>query len=247
MAGIDANTVLMLHCNGVDASTSFPDNSDSAHAMSAQGDAQVDTARKQFGTGAALFDATGDYISGPDSFNFSTNDFAFDCWIYPTDVSTVDFAIISKGYVTGGINGNYTFRITNPGSKLQFVTFDGTGNEETVIGGTGISVNTWQHVAVERVSGTVDIYLGGVSDGTGAISKAIFGSGANLNIGRQSTGGGGAYFAGSIDEIRISDVLRYNGGFTPEITEYTDDRAGVFTARRLAYPINKVPPAALVW
>ena len=87
----DAYTVLLLHCNGVDESTTFTDSSGggvgSPHTVTAVGNAQIDTAQKKFDTGSALFDGTGDYLSLEDSddWDFGTGDFTVDCWIYSSD------------------------------------------------------------------------------------------------------------------------------------------------------------------
>ena len=54
MAGIDSNAKLVLHCNGTDGSTSFPDASEFAHTVTANGGV-VDTAERKFGGASALF------------------------------------------------------------------------------------------------------------------------------------------------------------------------------------------------
>ena len=46
-----ANTKLLLHMDGADTSTDFEDKSPSGHTITAQGDAQVDTAQSKFGGG----------------------------------------------------------------------------------------------------------------------------------------------------------------------------------------------------
>ena len=46
---VDANVKLLLHMNGNDTSTSFPDSSNSPHTVTAVGNAQVDTDESKFG------------------------------------------------------------------------------------------------------------------------------------------------------------------------------------------------------
>jgi len=48
---VDAATMLLLHCDGTDAATTFTDSSPSAKSVTANGNAQVDTAQQKFGTG----------------------------------------------------------------------------------------------------------------------------------------------------------------------------------------------------
>src|SRR3990167_10480500 len=49
----------------------------SAHVITANGDAQIDTAQSKFGGASGLFDGTGDTLTIPDSddFNFGAGDF----------------------------------------------------------------------------------------------------------------------------------------------------------------------------
>jgi hypothetical protein len=85
MAGIDEYTKLMLHANGDDQSTSFPDASASNHTVTAYGAVQVDQAEKKFGNASGLFDGTGDYLQSVDTltdFDFGSGDFTIDCWVY---------------------------------------------------------------------------------------------------------------------------------------------------------------------
>lgn len=44
----DANTQLLLHCNGPDGSTTFTDDGNTGHTVTANGDAQIDTAQYKF-------------------------------------------------------------------------------------------------------------------------------------------------------------------------------------------------------
>jgi hypothetical protein len=84
-AGSDGYTVVLLHMNGSDASTTFTDNAFGGlgHTWTANGNAQIDTAQSKFGGASGLFDGNGDYISTPDSddFFFSAGDFTFDTWV----------------------------------------------------------------------------------------------------------------------------------------------------------------------
>ncbi|MDP2939998.1 MAG: LamG-like jellyroll fold domain-containing protein [Candidatus Omnitrophota bacterium] len=51
----DFNTKLLLHNNGADGSTNFLDSSPHDHSVTANGDAQIDTAEYKFGSASALF------------------------------------------------------------------------------------------------------------------------------------------------------------------------------------------------
>ncbi|MDA3833419.1 MAG: hypothetical protein PF495_08480, partial [Spirochaetales bacterium] len=63
--GVDDYTVLMLHCEGDDGGTVFTDSSDSAHTVTAVGDANTDLSQAKFGVSSGVFDGTGDYLTIP--------------------------------------------------------------------------------------------------------------------------------------------------------------------------------------
>jgi hypothetical protein len=65
-----ADVVLLLHMDGANGGTSFPDNSNSAHTVTAVGNANTNTSVKKFGTASLQEDGNGDYLSIPDSSDF---------------------------------------------------------------------------------------------------------------------------------------------------------------------------------
>src|SRR5690606_25450842 len=60
-----ASVVLLLHMDGADGSTMFIDSSANGLTVTANGNAQIDTAQSKFGGAAALFDGNGDYLALP--------------------------------------------------------------------------------------------------------------------------------------------------------------------------------------
>ena len=88
--GIDQYTKLMLHCDGVNAGTTFTDSSSqhsgqTAHTVSAFGNAQTSTTQKKFGTAAYYATVAGaGYLTIPasDDWIFGTGDFTIDFWLY---------------------------------------------------------------------------------------------------------------------------------------------------------------------
>jgi len=67
-----------------------------------------------------------------------------------------------------------------------------------------ISENTWTHVATVYDGTNITIYINGISSGTLA-SGNVTGSYNTFYIGNT---GGGSYFTGSMDEVRIWDDAR---------------------------------------
>ncbi len=76
----DPFTRLLLHMDGTDGATTFPDSSPSARTVTVNGNAQVDTAQSVFGGASALFDGTGDFLTVPEAadFDIATGDFVID-------------------------------------------------------------------------------------------------------------------------------------------------------------------------
>ena len=83
----DSYTKLLLHMNGTDGSTTFTDDGETGHTVTANGDAEIDTAQKQFGTASGLFSGTG-YLSILDhaDFDFGADNFTIDFYIKTTTI-----------------------------------------------------------------------------------------------------------------------------------------------------------------
>ena len=130
-ASPDTATRLLLHCEGADASTTFTDSGITTHTVTAQGDAQIDTAQKKFGSASGLFDGDGDYLTVPDhpDFKFYGNPFTIDLQVrfaaLPGDGDIMCFA--SQYH---DINKLWQFSIFNSGGTyyLWFQCSDNPGS-----------------------------------------------------------------------------------------------------------------------
>lgn len=160
ITSLDAPTVLLLSMNGNDASTTFTDSSATPHSMTANGNAQIDTSTKKFGSGSGLFDGTGDSISTPDSvdFNLSASDGGIDTWVRPTvgnsGIYTIfrqdqdaDSEVFMRAYLdkyTGLLlNGNGTDESTTiADSSLNTKTLTRDGNTSLLLHGNGTDGST---------------------------------------------------------------------------------------------------------
>src|SRR5215831_6289961 len=104
------NCVLLLHCDGANGSTSFPDSSGLNHTVTPVGSAAVNTSIVKFGTGSALITGGTEWLNldGSTDFAFGTGDFTVDCWVYPTGVA--GDCVISN-YASGSVATGYAFII----------------------------------------------------------------------------------------------------------------------------------------
>ena len=236
----DANTVLLLHCNGSDASTTFTDDGDTGHTVTANGNAQIDTAQQKFGTGSGLFDGTGDYLSIPDStdWNWGNGDFTWDFWVRGS-VTGASMGLIGGQSHGGGNLASAMFGILSS-DKFSFIAHDATTAEianYTTTSTVTIADGTWHHIALVRSGTSILMFLDGVSlalDENVAIgTSSLVDSTDTFNIGCRHTQT--FCWDGWMDEIRLSKgIARFTSDFDTQnnMTLISD----VFTAE--AVPTN---------
>lgn len=216
---IDSNTVLLLHCNGTDGSTTFTD--EIGKTVTAAGDAQIDTAQKKFGTGSALFDGTGDYLSVTDSeaWDFGTGDFTIDMWVRAARWSKNSSTLVGNSWGTSAHPRYWRFSIESAGIRFRYVDTI-SGINVTVIGTATISLNTWYHVAVVRNGNDFKVFVNGTGVGEETSTLSIT-SDDKILIGHLPV----LYsdpLDGWIDELRISKgVARWVEDFTPFPAAYS--------------------------
>lgn len=217
-SGNDSYTKLLLHCNGDDASTIIKDSSRSDHTITANGNAQIDTAQKKFGVSSVLFDGTGDYVSIPDSDN----------WYMGTDLFTIEFWIRATSFPAGFFSQyiSNTEQIGASCNAANIYFYWGDAGIHSVGGVHGMSINIWYHIAIIR----------GWGDDSNVIALCINGSmidttsitnmpqlAAAFEIGRYKTGSGPTiiYHNGWMDEFRISKgIARWTANFTAPSSPY---------------------------
>jgi len=223
LPGIDSYTKLLLHCDGSDASTTFTDSSASSRTVTANGNAQIDTAQKKFGSASGLFDGSGDYltIANHADFAFGSGNFTVDFWVrfnalptsgnfatfYGRDVSSLDLQLDVKN-----TSGTYTLRFIPYISGAKLVV-DATW--------AGIAVNTWYHIAFVRSGSSWYAFVNGTQLGsTGSQAGTLDTTTDTISIGRH-TSGSPREFNGWLDEFRVSKgVARWTANFTPLAAPY---------------------------
>lgn len=214
-AGQDAYTTLLLHGDGADATTTFLDSAAIPHSVSAGGSVQVDTAQSVFGGASILFNGASDYLSlaDNDDWDFGTGDFTIDFRVRFASIGATHTLLSNYA----GSSSGWAVQLRDTGTTLNF----SWGDALLVTRSWSPSTNTWYHVAIIRAAGVIGLYVNGTLLGaTASVSTSLSGSSAALNIGRLPTLGL-QYFAGWMDEIRISKgIARWSGNFTPEAGPY---------------------------
>lgn len=135
--------------------------------------------------GSVQFDGDGDYFSIPDSDYHTVAD-AFDVEI------EIEFNWDGDGDTTQSLmngrdgGGAEEFRLVIDGTTLTFQTFVSGSTDVEIIGGTTLSAATWYNVKARRTSGTWDLLLDDVSEGTDAETSPPSANGGPLYVGHSA-------------------------------------------------------------
>jgi hypothetical protein len=234
VAGNDTDTKTLLHLDGTNGATSFPDVNlgGAAHTWSATGAATISTAQSKFG-GASLRPSTSDgnlstnYISTASStdYDFGSGNFTVDFWVrYNStgDAPTNGIGLFgrwgsagSRLYNLSYYNGQYVFYWTTDGTNVINANFT-----------TSISTGVWYHIAVVRNGTSLLVYVDGTAltnSGSSISTNTIYSTSVILTAGNQ---GGAASLNGWMDEFRVSKgIARWTTAFTPSTAPYGADYA----------------------
>jgi hypothetical protein len=158
----------------------------------------------------------------------------------------------NDGWITGNIifdrdifseleNGDYGIALHRSGTTRRIAfgaSTSASGGGTTLCGSINVADGNWHHVAVTRNSGTgqMRLFVDGVQDTeasgpTGDISYAVGRSTSYPNsdpylvIGaeKHDAGSGFPSYNGFVDEIRLSNSIRYSGNFTRPSAPFVTD------------------------
>lgn len=218
--GNDGFTTLLLHLDGTQGGTDFPDvaaGNTSTHTFAANGDAATNTSIVQFGTGALKCDGSGDWvqqveIDSTDVELVGGTDFTLDFWTYPLAAPTgQDDMINIRGLAS--TNADVRVIITPNVRVIMNGLPDFTSN-------TSLTVGVWTHVAITREGTSIRVFQGGLITAS-TTSSVASGGGTGRKIVLCSANGGGFAYNGLIDEVRYSNgIARFTTDFTPPTEAY---------------------------
>ena len=147
------------------------------------------------------------------AFAFGNGDFTIEFWARPSIATRYEF-----------------FDIWNNAFGARLLIYnDASGNliyyNTTSIRITGgpLTINTWQHIAVVRISGTTKMYLNGTQTGSDDTAAFTVSSGMTIYLGRDgSNGATSADYIGYMSNLRVvNGVGVYTGTFTVPTTNLT--------------------------
>jgi hypothetical protein len=227
--GVDPNTVLLIHGDGTDSSTNIVDSSFITPKQVTVTGAQIKTAQSKFGGSSVLFNGTSNYLTIPDSTDWDIwgADATVDCWAYFTSFSTGAQQTIIAQQAAGL---QYSLWVGNLGTQLSIQLYHGGSSRAYYYASCALSLNTWYHLAFVRAGSNCYLFLDGTSLSVTASTPwgTITDQAAALTVGNSAVDG--QYFAGYIDELRISKgIARWTSGFTPPTIAYKgrEDLGGV--------------------
>jgi hypothetical protein len=213
-----ANTVLLLHMEGNDGSTTFTDNSLFPKTITRVGDTKISTVQSKWGNGSGYFDGNGDYLTVGDRnlfLDFSKN-FTIECWIYPTEISAQERELFSTPY-SPSFYGHYLacyngIAVLGLSTQEQPTIWESEG-----VSLSGIVVNQWQHLAFCRQGTNLYSFLNGVLKNNKAMTRSpinqTYGSFASLFT--FDSLANNAFKGYSQDFRATADIARYTADFTP--------------------------------
>jgi Concanavalin A-like lectin/glucanases superfamily len=220
------NTIILMHFDGTNGSTTYTDAAGTVTSFATSGTASISTAQSVFG-GASLSLASSSYIDGTPSntaLNIGTGEITVECRAYVTAAPSGHVNFCSFQPVSGNTALNLGI---NASGHLFYYISDNAGTSQLVDGSGSISLNTWHAVAVVRSnpSGFISLFL----DGTRTDTPLSFNNNLNYNgilfsVGSNTAVGGTAGPAMYIDELRVSKIARYTGtSYTPASSAFTVD------------------------
>jgi hypothetical protein len=217
-------TTLLLNGDGTNGANNntFVDSSNNNFAITRNGNVAQGTFSPfaaPDGRWSAYFDGTGDYLGAPSNaaFEFGTGDFTIEAWIMRTGGSG-NQPICQSDAVGTSSNNKWWFAVAGGGLFLGTHSAGGF----SVVTATSFNTGVWYHVAVSRSSGTMYMFVNGVST---AFTTTGTPSGYNLSqnglsIGAMSTP---SYWTGYISNLRIvKGSALYTSNFTPSTTSLTN-------------------------
>jgi len=201
-------TKLLMHFDGADGGTTFTDSSLSAHSITRTGTVTTSNVQSKFG-GTSLKNANEGSLVIPNSadFHLGTADFTIECFVYLLSYNTFN-TVLDASNSGGGAAWRFWASYSGSSNKVEFY-----GVKSSV----AVSLNTWTHIAVSRVSGSTKVYVNGVG-GTAVTLGNIASNNSNIVIGKLDTFTSNMY----IDELRVRvGEAVYTSNFTPPAAPFT--------------------------
>lgn len=217
-----ASVKLALRLNGADDSTTLTDLSSAARTVTCQGNAKLKVAQKKFGSASLYLDGTsGCYASSATdvALAFGTADFCVDLWVYQTTRASATACLFDTLTVSGvgSRNNSFRFGISSTGTVTLYFA------SSVRINAGFVALNSWTHLALERVDGVFTAYVDGRAVGTSAVALNDTLGGLVIGTSSEDPTDTAYKFIGYIDDLRSTNGTgRFRAPFDPPAYEQPD-------------------------
>lgn len=189
----------------------------SSKAISISGNTSISSAQSKFYGSSAFFDGTGDYlrIAKQGTWPVGTEDATIEFWLYRNTTGGTGPTLVGLDYSGAGLS---SFYLTSS-NVLYFydnnlATAGGVG-----IGGTAVTQNTWQHVALSRNGSALRLFLDGTLIGSNLSASGSWFDSASITtvmVGAREIPLGNQPYQGYLQDLRIyKGIGKYTANFTP--------------------------------
>jgi hypothetical protein len=152
--------------------------------------------------GALAFDGVNDE-AGNAAFSMSGG-FTVEAWVRPSSGNQNSIVIVtgdgSRGWSLELNDGRATLWVADNAGAWSSVR-----NDSMVL-----QANQWYHIAATYENGNARVFVNGVAGTSGTVGTV-----SHMPVLRLGGLTGYGFFAGQIDDVRISRIVRYTGSFTP--------------------------------
>jgi len=210
---VDHNTVLSLEFEGVSGTATFTDGSYNKLVSTASGGAVILNSVPKLGFCSGDFNGTSSYVTVPyaASLNFSGGPFTIEFWMNTKSI-TGTVTIIERTHSTAW--GSFKVNRWNENVVL-YMSSNGTSWD--IANGLNfgpISIDTWHHIVITRdATNNILGYRNGVEKFNIATPPPYLSTTGGVVIGGKTS----FFYAGRMDNLRLSDIARYTGPFIPPL------------------------------
>lgn len=224
--GSDDYTKVLLHFDSSLLDLSFGGETVFGRVWTAAGNATFDTTNKKFGVASLTLDGTGDYITTPDSpdFTLGTSNHTIDFWFRCTTAGGA-FRGLCGQQNSGGTTASSSIRIYRNTSNQIQVDYANGGSTFLSLTSTTTFTNAinpgFHHFAVTRSGNTFRLFIDGVVEDTDTSATSVNDSSEVFGIGVVGANTGAGTWQGNIDEFRFSNgIARWTSAFTVPAKAY---------------------------
>ena len=223
----------------------------SSKYLAYNGDAKISTSQSKTGGSSFEFAGSGQYleVEYEEDFLHGYQDQTIELWFYARSWSRSNTAVylpnqisLSSGSGYGVADFNWAFGTIDNGDCCLVRKYI-TGTDILTV--TTLSLDAWHHIAFtwDNSTGLTKIFVNGTMYTPFDRGNPMSTTPRNLRIGVADPANGAALGTGHdgfIDNIRISNTIRYTGNFTPPSTSFTWDEDTALLLNADSFNTSKV-------